>query len=38
MKIKFVNGKVVLNDYMLKDRNLILFIYDKFEEDFIIKF
>ncbi len=37
-KIKFPLEKMVLDDYMLNDKDLILFIYDKFEEDFHIKF
>jgi len=38
IKTKFVFEKMVLDDYMLNDKDLILFIYDKFEKDFPIKF
>jgi GTPase SAR1 family protein len=38
IKIEFVFEKMALDDNMLNDKNLILFIYDKFEQDFDIKF
>ena len=38
IKIEFVLGKMVSDNYMLNGKDLILFIYDKFEEDFPIKF
>ena len=38
IKTKFVFEKMVLDDYILDDKDLILFIYDKFEKDFPIKF
>ena len=38
MEIKFVHGKINIEENELKDKNLILFIYDLFGKDFIIKF
>ena len=38
IKIKYVYENIVFDDNLLKDKNMFLFLYDKFEEDFINKF
>ena len=38
MKIKLLKEKMILDNNTLKDIDLILFVFDKFEEDFIINF